>query len=77
MMAHYEGTAPELWNQSEKKLDGFAVASGTGGTIGGCSRFLKEVNPNIKIMAIDCMNSGIYDFVKTGDIQGLETIHGY
>ena len=75
--AHYEGTGPEIWKQSGHKLDGFAVASGTGGTISGCSKYLKEVNPQMKIIAIDCMNSGIFDYVKTGEIHSQEIIHGY
>ena len=47
--AHYESTAPEMWAQSGEKIDGFVCSSGTGGTIGGCSRFLKERNPACKV----------------------------
>ena len=76
-MSHFEGTAPEIWDQSGHKIDGFAVASGTGGTMSGCSQYFKKVNPSMKIIAIDCMSSGIYDFVRTGEIEKIENINGY
>ncbi|OQS04529.1 cysteine synthase [Thraustotheca clavata] len=51
--AHYEMTGPEIWRQTRGRIDGFAAASGTGGTIGGTSAFLKEKNPNLKVWVID------------------------
>ena len=52
-MAHYEGTGQEIWDQCEGKLDYLFLGAGTGGTLTGISRKLKEMNPNIKIIAID------------------------
>ena len=50
-LAHFESTAPEIWRQSGERVDGFVCSSGTGGTIGGCSRYLKQVNPNCQVRA--------------------------
>ena len=52
-MAHYEETGAEIWDQCEGKLDYVFLGAGTGGTLTGISRILKEKNPNIKIIAID------------------------
>jgi cysteine synthase len=49
MRAHYTGTGPEIWHQLNGKIHGFVTSSGTGGTIAGCSKFLKEQDPNIKV----------------------------
>lgn len=51
-LAHYETTAPEIWAQTEQSLTHFVSAMGTTGTIMGCSRFFKEVNPDIKIVGV-------------------------
>ncbi|KDO20780.1 hypothetical protein SPRG_13532 [Saprolegnia parasitica CBS 223.65] len=51
--AHYETTGPEVWRQTAGRLDGFVAASGTGGTIGGISKFLKEKNPAIEVWVVD------------------------
>lgn len=52
-MAHYKSLGPEIWRQTEGKITHFIAAAGTGGTISGAGRFLKEQNPNIKIIAVD------------------------
>ncbi len=65
--AHYESTGPEIWAQTEGKLDAFVCAAGTGGTIAGTGRYLKERNENIKVMLVDCMGSGLYSWIKTGE----------
>ena len=57
---HYETTGPEIWDQTEGKVDGFVCASGTGGTIGGISSFLKEKNKDIKIYLSDPAGSALY-----------------
>lgn len=65
---HYKTTGPELWEQAEGKIDAFISAVGTGGTIAGVSRFLKEKNRLIKVRMVDPFGSGLYSYIKTGQI---------
>ncbi|MDJ1172876.1 cysteine synthase A [Roseofilum capinflatum] len=67
--AHYETTGPELWQQTDGKIDGWVAATGTGGTYAGVALFLKEKNPNIQVVVADPMGSGLYSYVKTGEIK--------
>jgi cysteine synthase A len=67
--AHYETTGPEIWRQTEGKIDGWVAATGTGGTYAGTALFLKEKNPHIRCVVADPMGSGLYSYVKTGEIQ--------
>ncbi|RAQ40743.1 cysteine synthase A [Arthrospira sp. O9.13F] len=67
--AHYQTTGPEIWSQTDGKIDAWVAATGTGGTFAGVSLFLKEKNPNIKTVVADPMGSGLYSYVKTGEIQ--------
>eukprot|EP00039_Didymoeca_costata_P006553 m.91256 g.91256 ORF g.91256 m.91256 type:complete len:387 (+) comp13298_c0_seq2:75-1235(+) len=73
-MAHYNGTAPEMWEQSGGNIDGFVCASGTGGTIGGVSTFLKEKNPKCTIYLIDAPGSGLFDAVQL-KMKGEPSFH--
>lgn len=66
---HYQTTGPEIWKQTEEKVDYFVSAVGSGGTIGGTSRFLKEKNSNINVVAADPFGSGIFNFVKEGEFK--------
>ena len=66
---HYETTGPEIWDQTEGKVDGFVCASGTGGTIGGISSFLKEKNKDIKIYLSDPAGSALYNFIENGELK--------
>ncbi|HZT89799.1 MAG TPA: cysteine synthase A [Stellaceae bacterium] len=59
---HYETTGPEIWEQTEGKVDGFVCAVGTGGTLSGVGIALKERNPKVQIYLSDCMGSGIYSW---------------
>jgi cystathionine beta-synthase len=65
--AHYEQTGPEIWEQTEGKITHLVVATGTGGTIVGTARFLKEKNPNIKVWAIDSYGSLLKKYFETGE----------
>lgn len=66
--AHYKSTAPEIWDQSNGKVDIFVAAASTGGTISGVGRYLKERNPKIKIVMPDPVGSIYYEFFKTKKI---------
>ncbi|MEB3218092.1 MAG: cysteine synthase A [Nostocales cyanobacterium 94392] len=67
--AHYETTGPEIWAQTDGKIDAWVAATGTGGTFAGASMFFKEKNPAIKCVVADPMGSGLYSYIKTGEIQ--------
>ena len=66
---HYETTGPEIWEQTAGKIDGFICASGTGGTIGGVSSYLKEKNKNVKIYLSDPTGSALYNYIKNGELK--------
>jgi cystathionine beta-synthase len=65
--AHYLTTGPEIWEQMEGRIDYLVAGMGTGGTIGGAGRFLKEKDPGIKIIAVDPVGSVFYDYFRTGE----------
>ena len=65
--AHYLTTGPEIWEDSEGKVTHFVCGIGTGGTVSGVGRFLKEKNPNVKIIGVDPVGSLYYDFFKRGE----------
>jgi cysteine synthase A len=67
--AHYETTGPEIWEQTNGKIDAWVTATGTGGTFAGVGMFLKEKNPVVRIVLADPMGSGLYSYFKTGEIK--------
>jgi cysteine synthase A len=67
--AHYETTGPEIWRDTDGKVDAFVCATGTGGTLAGVARFLKAQNPAVRTVLADPHGSGLYSFVKTGQIR--------
>jgi cysteine synthase len=68
-LAHYKTTGPEIWTQTDGKMDAWVSSTGTGGTYAGVALYLKEQNPNIKTVLADPMGSGLYSYVKTGEIH--------
>ncbi len=70
--AHYEQTGPEIWQQTEGKVTHLVVATGTGGTIVGTGKYLKEKNPNIKVWAIDSYGSLLKKYFETGELDRNE-----
>ena len=69
--AHYRTTGPELWEQSGGRITHFLAGAGTGGTITGTARYLKEQNPGVRIVGVDPEGSVIGPFFKTGEmVQG-------
>jgi len=71
--AHYKTTGPEIWEDSERKITHFVCGMGTGGTISGVGKYLKEKNPAIKIIGVDPAGSLYYDFHKTGQVTRART----
>jgi len=66
---HYTTTGPEIWRQTDGKVDGFVCAIGTGGTLSGVGMFLKERNPAIRIALADPMGAALYSWFKHGVLK--------
>ncbi len=67
--AHYKSTGPEIWKQTEGKITHLVACSGTGGTISGTARYLKEQNPNIKVIGIDAYGSVLKKYHETRELD--------
>ena len=67
--AHYESTGPEIWEQTEGNIDAFTCAVGTGGTLTGVGKFLKEKNKNVKIVLSDPYGSALFNYYKYNELK--------
>lgn len=65
-LAHFESTGPEIWQQTGGRVDAFVCAVGTGGTIAGVSKYLKQQRESIQLVLLDCIGSALYSFITTG-----------
>ncbi len=70
--AHYLSTGPEIWDQTEGKITHLVACSGTGGTISGIGRYLKEQNPNVKVIGVDAFGSVIKKYHETKEFDEKE-----
>ena len=70
--AHYKSTGPEIWEQTRGQITHLVACSGTGGTISGTARYLKEKNPNIKILGVDAFGSVLKKYHETKEFDNAE-----
>jgi cysteine synthase A len=66
---HTASTGPEIWQQTDGKIDGFICSVGTGGTLAGVSAYLKQRNPRIVTAAADPLGAAVYNWIKTGEVK--------
>jgi cysteine synthase A len=67
--AHFESTGPEIWADTDGKIDAFCAATGTGGTLAGVARFLKSQSSAVRIVLLDPPGSSLYHYIKDGDLK--------
>ena len=69
MNGHFDTTGPEIWSQLDGKVDGFTCAVGTGGTLAGVSKYLKDKKEDVKIFLSDPYGSALYNYYKKDDLK--------
>lgn len=67
LLAHYESTGPEIWRDTDGQISAFVSSVGTGGTLAGVSKYLKEKNSEVQTVLADCMGSALHSYVTTGE----------
>src|ERR1700755_3194417 len=67
--AHFESTGPEIWRDTDGKIDAFCAATGTGGTLAGTARFLKSRSSAVRIVLVDPPGSALYHYFKDGELK--------
>ncbi len=67
--AHYKTTGPEIWDQTDGTVDAWVASTGTGGTYAGVALYLKQQSETIKCVVADPLGSGLYSFIKTGEVK--------
>lgn len=70
--AHYDSTGPELWEQTDGRITHFIASAGTGGTISGVARYLKEKNPDVRVIGVDTFGSVYHKYFHTGEFDEAE-----
>ncbi len=73
--AHYRTTGPEIWQQTGGEVDALVTSAGTGGTISGCARYLKEQDPRVRVILADPIGSALYSYVLRGVLEAAD--HDY
>ncbi len=71
--AHYETTGPELWTETDGQIDAWVASTGTGGTLAGVAQYLKEKKPSVRVVLADPMGSGLYHYIKHGEVKAEGT----
>ncbi len=72
VQAHYKTTGPEIWKQTQGKITHLVACSGTGGTISGCAKYLRKMNPSIKIIGVDAYGSVLKKYHETNELDPNE-----
>ncbi len=75
--AHYESTGPEIWQQTEGRITHWVAGVGTGGTISGVAKYLKERNPEVRVIGVDAIGSIYTHYKEHGELPPSEQIHQY